>query len=276
MTLLSWATPLYLLALYGAVRFFTKPARQVPSGKVAWTPLESVTVTLAIYFGAQFLGGLLVVLYPLSRRWNEAQINDWFTNNTIGQFALVVVIEALTLGLLYLFLRRRQSGVKAIGLRKPQWRDAGYALIGFGLYFLLYIVLINVAKSLVPNLDLEQQQQIGFEQARGLQLALVFVSLVILPPFVEELLARGFLYTGLKNGLPKVWAVLVTSGLFAIAHLQAGSGKSLLWVAAVDTFTLSLVLIYLREKTGGLAAPIGLHMVKNCIAFLSLFVFNIL
>jgi len=272
----SWATPLYLLALYGVVRFFVPSKQSGDTKQIRWTPLESVAVTLAIYFGAQVIGGLLVSIYPLLKHWNQAQINDWFTNNTLGQFMLVGVIQLLTLWLLYQFLKRRQAGFKTIGLRKPKWRDVGYIFIGFGLYFLLYIILINVAKGLVPHLNLEQQQQVGFGQAHGLQLALVFISLVMLPPIVEELLVRGFLYSGLKHGLKKAWAVLITSGLFAFAHLQAGSGQPLLWVAAIDTFTLSLVLIYLREKTGGLAASIGLHMVKNCIAFLSLFVFDIL
>ena len=100
---------------------------------------------------------------------------------------------------------------------------------------------------------------------------LVFISLVLLPPVVEEIVARGFLYTGLRSKLPKIVAALITSALFAAAHLQWGSGAPLLWVAALDTFTLSLVLVYLREKTGGLAASMGVHMLKNGLAFVVLF-----
>jgi len=58
--------------------------------------------------------------------------------------------------------------------------------------------------------------------------------------------------------------------------LQARSGQPLLWVAGIDTFILSLVLIYLREKTDSLYASIGLHMLKNTIAFLGLFVFKVM
>jgi membrane protease YdiL (CAAX protease family) len=78
----------------------------------------------------------------------------------------------------------------------------------------------------------------------------------------------------LKKGLNVFWACAITSSLFAIAHLQVGSGEPLLWSAAVDTFVLSLILIYLREKTGSLWTSVGLHSLKNFIAFLGLFVFH--
>lgn len=147
-------------------------------------------------------------------------------------------------------------------------------MIGFVIYFVVFVIISAIAKHFVPDLDLDQKQQIGFKDPSRLQLPLVFVSLVILPAFVEETLVRGFLYTGLKKGLNKVWAILLASSLFAIAHLQAGSGEPLLWIAALDTFVLSLVLIYLKDKTGSLWAPIGLHLLKNWLAFSYLFLFS--
>lgn len=274
MLAITWATPLYFLAIYGLVRYFAKPKDETGKGKVNWTWYEAVGVTLAIYFTAQFLGALIVYAIPLLRGWDSKQLTNWTDNSVGGQFALIAVIEALTLWFLFVFLKRRGASFKTIGLkRRPKWLDAGYVLLGFGVYFVGYAVLISVVKSAVPHLDLNQQQQIGFSNAAGVALVPVFISLVLLPPLVEELLVRGFLYSGLKKGLPKVWAVLGTSVLFAIAHLQAGSGAPLLWVAAIDTFTLSLVLIYLREKTGSLWASIGLHMLKNGVAFLALFIF---
>ena len=269
---------MYLLALYGLVRYFCKFRGNDKTNKeqINWTPLESVSVTLAIYFGAQLIGGLLAYAYPLIRGWSEQQMLDLFEKNVYGQFVLVAVIEGLTIWFLYRFLKSRSANFKAIGLnRHPKWLDLGYVLLGFGAYFLLYVIAVSVAKAITPHLNLDQQQQIGFEGARNIQLIFVFASLVVLPPFVEELLVRGFLYTGLKNKLPMIWAVLITGLLFAVAHLQAGSGAPLLWIAAIDTFILSTVLIYLREKTGSLWASIGLHMLKNCLAFLSIFVFHL-
>jgi membrane protease YdiL (CAAX protease family) len=51
-----------------------------------------------------------------------------------------------------------------------------------------------------------------------------------------------------------------------------GGAAGPLWIGAVDTFTLSLVLVSLREITGNLWAGISLHAAKNGIAFILLFV----
>lgn len=269
----SWTTPLLLLAVYGIIRYFAKPGDN-KEGKINWTPWESVGVTLAIYFGAQLIGVLLLYA-PITLLGSEEQATKWLSESVSGQFTTILLVEVLTVIFLLRFLKERLANLKTIGLQRPKWLDLGYVLVGFGLYFILYIVILNLAKAVIPELDLEQAQETGFESAKGLQLVLVFVGLVVLPPVVEEYLTRGFLYTGLKNKLPIIWAALITSGLFAVAHFQAGNGKPLLWAAAIDTFVLSLVLIYLREKTSGLWAPVGLHALKNSLAFLSIFVFHL-
>ncbi len=283
LTGLSWFTPLYLLAIYGLVRYFV-PKKAAPSSpasyqqhnpdRVAWTPLESVAVTLFIYFGAQFMGVLAALAISRVLGFTGDRVITWLDSSVYGQFLTVLLIEAISVALLLGFLKKRRTPLKFLGWFRPRWRDLGYVALGFGIYFVSFIALLSLAKVLIPALNTDQQQQIGFDNASGIGLVAVFASLVLMPAFVEEILVRGFLYTGLRSGMRYFWAALLTSVLFGLAHLQAGSDAPLLWVAALDTFTLSMVLIYLKEKTGGLAAPIGLHMLKNTIAFLTLFVFH--
>lgn len=273
---ISWASPLYIMAIYGAIRYFSSPKKELKPGQVNWSHWESIAITLAIYFGAQILGVALVYVYPLLNGWSESTTLDWFESSIYAQFAVVVFVGVLTIWFLYAFLRRRLANFKTIGLSgKPMLKDLGYAILAYGIYFVVYLVIVGLLNGVVPSLDIEQEQRIGFNDAQGLQLPLVFISLVLLPAIVEELIARGFLYTGLKKHLPKPQAALITSALFGAAHLQAGSGAPLLWIAALDTFVLSLFLIYLRDKTGRLWAPMGLHMIKNTVAFLALFVFHL-
>ena len=273
---INWFTPLYILAIYGLVRFFIRSKADDKKEQVNWSPLESAGITLFIFFAAEIIGLMLVYIVPLLLGWHSGRINDWLDNSVLGQFLATVAIEGVTAWLLLNFLKRRLASVKTIGLNRwPILKDLGYVILGFAIYFTAYIIIIDVVKALIPSINLDQQQQIGFQNPAHWQLPLVFISLVILPPLVEELLVRGFLYTGFKKGLPAVAAVLLTSGLFAVAHLQAGSGAPLLWVAAIDTFILSLVLIFLKERTGSLWASIGLHMLKNGIAFASLFLLHV-
>ncbi len=271
---INWATPLLILAIYGVVRYFKSP-KVTQKDSVNWTPLETVGITLAIYFGSQLIGLLLIYVFGLIGGLSQTQDNNWLNNNVYGQFVMVFAVEALTLSLLLGFLKKRSANLKTIGLGTPKIKDIGFVLIGFLFYFVTYLLVLAVLQRAVPNLNKDQKQMIGFSGARRGQLGLVFISLVILPPFIEELMMRGFLYSGLKKGLPIMWAAIITSLLFGLAHLEAGSGQPLLWTAGIDTFILSFVLIYLREKTGTLWASIGLHMLKNCIAFASLFVFHI-
>lgn len=276
---ISWATPFFILGCFGLVSFFKKyqSAKKPESERVHWTGWEAAGVAVFIYFTSQLIGTLIAYVYPTLKGWSSEQAVSWFQDSVFGQFWLILFIEIMSVGLLYLFLRRRKSSLSTIGLKgKPALKDLGYVIIGYGAYFFFYIIAITLVKHLIPSIDLDQQQEIGFKNAHHLQLLPVFASLVILPPIAEELLMRGFLYSGFKNAMPKIWAIVATSALFAVAHLQAGSGAPLLWVAAVDTFVLSVVLIQLKEKSGGrLWAPMGLHALKNLVAFMSLFVFHV-
>lgn len=243
---------------------------------IAWNPWVAVILVIVIYFVSQLLSELIISIYPVVRQWSTAQANSWIQNSVIAQFFYVLIAEGLTLGGLWAFLRSRKAGWQAIGFRRPRLSDAGHALLILPLYFVSYIIVVAVAQKLIPSLNVNQAQQLGFTNAAGFgALALTFVSLVILPPIVEETLVRGFLYTSLKSAMPQLGAALVTSAIFASAHLQAGSGAPLLWIAAIDTFVLSLFLIYLREKTGSLWASMTLHALKNGIAFASLFIFHL-
>ena len=279
---LSWATPLYLFSIYGFVAFLNRSHAEESSQdekkskKFYWSPMESIGVTLFIYFFAQFAGYILASLIPVIFGLDQNGTVDWLGKEAAGQFSVMLLISGISLFMLRLFLRRRAAPIKVIGLnRKPMLKDVGYAVVALVAYFIAYIAIANIVKMLIPAVDLEQEQQLGFDNVSNLQLPLVFISLVILPPIVEEIMTRGFLYTGLKKGLPHIPAMIITSSIFAIAHLQAGSGAPLLWVAAIDTFVLSMFLIVLRDKTNSLWSPMLLHGLKNFIAFLSIFVFSV-
>lgn len=263
------------LTLYGALRFFKKRS-QSESEQVNWSPLEAIAITVGIYFVTQLLIGLIVAAYAGIFGVSQEQLSAQLDGSAQNQFLLLLTIQASSIGLLYAFLTLRNTAWKSIGWMRPKWRDIGYALGGFGIYFVVYAVIIAQLVDRYLPIDTEQQQELGFNtSAVGPELIFIFLSLVILPPLVEEVLVRGFLFTGLKNKF-RFWpAAIVTSIVFGAAHLQWGSDAPLLWSAAIDTFILSMVLVYLRHKTGSLWPGIGVHFIKNGIAFMALFVFKV-
>jgi membrane protease YdiL (CAAX protease family) len=240
-------------------------------------PLPAMYVTgvvIVTYFLAQVLAGVVIGGVAAIFGANADAIMTKLSEPS-WQFGYVLIFEAITLGLIYFAMKAYNAKFSDIGLgRKPILSDLGYGLVTFAIYFATLIAATAFIKAFIPSIDVEQEQQIVFEGAStSLDLILAFIALVILVPIAEEIMVRGFLYTGLRSQLTKVAAALVASLIFGIAHLQLETGNAPLWIAAVDTFILSLFLIALRERTKSLWAGILVHATKNGFAFLALFIF---
>lgn len=244
-----------------------KPSRQ-------WQlALVVVFSTIALFFLAEILGGLLVSIFPVLQHWSPARANQWLSNSVTAQVVYGVLADGLIVAGVMVLMKWLHWNWSTIGLKKPKLRHIAYGLLAVVPYYLLYIIAIFIATTLVPSLNVNQTQNIGFNSVHGaFPIILAFISLVIVPPLAEEIATRGFLYTGLRKWLPKVASALIVSALFGAAHLPEGGSAGPLWIGAIDTFTLSLVLVFLREKTGNLWAGITLHAIKNGVAFISLFI----
>lgn len=244
------------------------------SDKRFYPPALTIVFTVGLFFAAQFIASFIFVFIALGAGWDDARLEQWIKESSFPQLLYILVADALIITGVWQLLKRKNLRFKDVGFAKPRLSDGGKALIAYAIYIVLFVIISVVAKLVAPSLNLEQEQQIGFEASKSVvNIVLAGVGLVILPPIVEEILTRGFLYTGLRKYMKIVPAAIITSLVFAAAHLQFGNGAPLLWVAAIDTFVLSLVLVYLRETTGRLAAPMFLHGLKNAIAFSLLFIF---
>lgn len=242
-----------------------------------WGPVSAVVVTVGTFFAAQLMTGLAVGVYGDVRGLSVEQLQSLLDDSPGWRFAQNLLFQASLLVLLWLFLQKRDIRWSDLGLKKPKLSNIFYAVPVFILYLLSLFIVLAVANQFIPGIDLNQKQQIGFDTyAYGKDLVLIFISLVILTPVIEEIIMRGFLYGGLRNGLPKVYAALITSVLFGAAHLQLGSGgDSPLWTAAIGTFMLSMALIWLRERTGNIWAGVVVHMLKNGLAFVAIFILHL-
>ena len=244
----------------------------VNSSGIAWRSGAGVAYVIVIFFVSQIIAGVLLYAYAGLQHWSDARTTSWINSSIPAQFTYVVVAEGLVLGAIYAWLRHYRAALSTIGLVRVRLRHLGYGVLAVVPYYVLYVALLAVATHFSP-IDVNQQQDVGFNNVYGAGAhVLAFVSLVILPPLTEEIMVRGLLYTSLRKVMRFGGAMLVTSAIFAAAHLPEAASGGPLWVAAVDTFTLSVVLCYLREKTGSLWPGITLHALKNGIAFVALFI----
>ena len=88
------------------------------------------------------------------------------------------------------------------------------------------------------------------------------VLAVLVGPFSEELLFRGWMYTSLRGSFGIVAAALVTSVLFALAHWESTH------LYALAVFPVGLALVVIRERTGSIGASFMFHALYNGVASL--------
>jgi membrane protease YdiL (CAAX protease family) len=249
-----------------------KPAEHIRKPFFKRDPFTTIAATILVFIFSQLIAAILIGTYPLIKDWSEVEGTLWLKESSSAQFIYILLAEIFAVGMIYYLIKWARVTKARIGLINPKIKDAGYAMVAYGVYFLIYLVVLVVASSLIPSLDLEQEQQVGFENAfTSAELLMSFISLVILPPLAEEIIFRGFLFTSLRAKYRLRTSIIITSILFGLAHLQFGAGAPLLWVAALDTFILSCILCYLRETSGSLWQPIFLHAIKNGVAFYLLF-----
>ena len=89
----------------------------------------------------------------------------------------------------------------------------------------------------------------------------LFVSLIctaVFAPFFEEWLFRGIVLRGLLGKLKPVWAILISSVVFGLFHLN-------LW-QAIPAALMGLLLGYVYWKTGSLKLTMLMHGANNTLS----------
>jgi membrane protease YdiL (CAAX protease family) len=87
------------------------------------------------------------------------------------------------------------------------------------------------------------------------------LSNIVAAAYMEELLVRGWLYTGLRARLSAWPTILITAFLFTVLH-SLSSARDIL-----STLPLGLAASYLRERTGSVRPAIAFHLTHNTIVY---------
>lgn len=193
-----------------------------------------------------------------------AAINQAVLSSVVA--AIIYILSLILVIWLPWRLQKFKTTKEDLGLStSPTWLHLVLAPAGFIVYAVVLAVVVMAAQGLLPFVDFEQPQDVGFDQIfQRYEYILAFITLVIIAPFAEEVLFRGYLLGKLKKHVPIWAAILITSALFAVAH---GA-----WNVGIDVFVLSIVLCLLRVVSGSLWPSILLHMIKNGVAFYFLFI----
>lgn len=239
----------------------TKESNTVESSKLGWGPTAAIVISIVAYLASQI--SLAISVAPIAFFNKGSSLDALLADSPWINLVLTGISSLALIAVLWLFLRKRKRRFVNLGFARIKPTDFGWLGLAAIVYFIVLAITLTLATN-IPGFDAEQTQEIGYQAAKGWQLLLAFVGLVILPPLAEEMLFRGFMYRGLASKWPRIIAAIFTSLLFALVHFQ--------WNVGVDVFVLSLVLIALYEKTKNLWMCVFLHAIKNGLAFIAIFI----
>ena len=199
-----------------------------------------------VYYGVNFSGHETVV-------------------QTVFSAIIYIVCLGLTIGLPWLVLGEKTTRDEC-GLRGLfTWTDIGLGVAGFVVAMIAILLVTAVVAIVCPWIDMEQTQEVGFENLAGFgDMMLAFVTLVVVAPFCEEIIFRGWLYGKLRARTWAMPAIILTSIMFGIAHGQ--------WNVGITVGVMSVFMCLIREMTGTIWGGMIIHMLKNGLAYYLLFV----
>jgi membrane protease YdiL (CAAX protease family) len=167
---------------------------------------------------------------------------------------LLVMAQAAILGIVILALRRGHLTWQAAGWKlsagQTVWREGAIGALAGLVLGLLYVFALSPLQTLL-------QRTVGDYVPAGETLATVgsavlpfFVANVLLAPFVEESLYRGYAYTALRQryGLPATFIIL--GAFFGLLHWAGG-----VWYMLLAGLIAGGLLTGLRAWRGSLSEP---------------------
>jgi len=231
---------------------------------VPWKASQAIGVFVASWIGAPLVAVLLLRLLAVFSPQAQTIIHRLSSSDVTTNFILVLLDALVGLWLVKLILDHYHLGWTAVGLRKV---NIGKALMYLGGAFAAFLILVAGAFAFVsllfPHFNANQAQVNDFTQPQTSQsLRLSFLALVIIPPFIEEIVFRGFIFPALTKRWGITGGAILTSILFGIAHWQLN--------VSVYTLILSLLLCFMYYKLRSIWPGIFLHMLNNYIAFAAL------
>ncbi len=240
--------------------------------------LAHVLIVFAIYFGVSSF--LLPPLLGLLRKLFQ------FANASDGTLAFLVLLQLILslsiAALLLLFCKTLNPQIiKSIwrsqehrGSYKKDIATAAAAWV-ISLPLLLFVSqLLDVLVRIFFHVqELPDQTAVRFLKMTLTHPALfsfTLFSIVILAPFIEELMFRGFLQTYIRKFFRPPLAISLSSFCFAFFHFSPDQGLGNIPIIG-SLFILALFLGFIYERNRSLSAPLALHALFNAISVLNLY-----
>ncbi len=153
------------------------------------------------------------------------------------------------------------SAPAALGWQRPKRGWIRPTLIAYFGYVACALVL---AALLSPEQE-DITRELGFDEGGAAAVA-VGLLVIVVAPLSEEFFFRGFIFTGLRRGMPVLIAAVISSAVWGLFHYTGPDS----WAVCLQLAIFGLFLCWLYQRTGSIWPPIGVHAFNNALAFILL------
>jgi membrane protease YdiL (CAAX protease family) len=228
--------------------------------------LEPVTWGLgdaALGFAAAYL--FTILLSPVAYAMTGVSTDTKAADLPLSTIALLQVpfYAGMLAVAIWASMRKGRGPVTDFGIGM-RWIDAPQGLgVGVVTQFaatFLYLPLIWL--NWVDTNDISKPARELTDKAHGSGVVLLILVVVVAAPIVEEIFFRGLILRSLQRRFSQGWAIVLSSALFAAAHVEALQFPAL--------FVFGLVAAWLATRSGRLGPGIWAHVAFNAFAVISL------
>jgi len=182
-------------------------------------------------------------------------------------------LDVMILIIITYWLRKHyKQSLRAVGVyRENLFEKFKIAVFNYFSFLPVIVILLFISAVYLSKYQNAPSPQLMFyflvfeENPWIIGLTVLFVA--VIGPFAEELLFRGLLYNSLKKSIGCIQAMIATSLLFSLLHMNL--------IGFLPILGLSLLFVYLYEKTGSLMVSVFVHVLHNSFLILIIFILRI-
>jgi len=226
--------------------------------------LAFIILYISIYFAAQVAVTVIYSAMIITHMIITGQSIDWtsvYDVILVNTTTAVLISILLTLPIYFIIPKiQKQNFFDVFKFKKTGISILGLSLI-LGTSLNRFIShAFSYLERLTPLENVMQEHQETIGRIMEGNFVIVFITVGIMAPIIEEIIFRGLVLNELKKVVPACPAIILQAIIFGIYHMNPLQG--------VYTSLLGIVLGIAAEKTGSIWTPILIHISFNSISTL--------